>query len=183
VPDLAGALDKALRERFPVAGIKTPATARRGLETRMRHLENALGKQGRKSAATRAAEAAGIRPHTWRSWRRGSSKPGPALLAKLEDAYQRLVQYPKLRRKVNTVGAPNRVQVTAVINWNGYYNRAAYRSTTFANMRPLMVQVIRSWAREGPTAAADTFEAGIAAMENVSFVKFEGDDVEVEFPP
>jgi hypothetical protein len=177
-------LDAALRARFPVAGVRTPATQARGLQARMNQLEKHFQREGdrRGAAGVRAAKEAGISPRTWQKWRAGSQKPGPKLLAKLEAAYKKNVQFPKLRRKVNAAGAPNNVKVTAEINWNGYRNRTAYRSTTLAGMRATMVATIRAWANQGPEAAAAAFEEGAAQVHNVDYILFAGDDVEIEFP-
>lgn len=182
--DLVRALDEALRARYPVAGVKTPATAARGLKARMNQLEGKFSRKGDRKgvAGRRAAEAAGIPLRTWQRWRTGKQAPGPKLLAKLEAAYRQHVITPKLRPKVNKLGAPNRVEVTAVINWNGYKNKTQQRSTTLGGMRSVMVAVIRDWARNGPEAAAATFEAGVAQQHNVPSVKFEGDAVFIDFP-
>ena len=182
--DLAAALDAALRAHYSVPEVRTPITQTRGLQARMNQLEKAHTRKGdRPGAATaRAAKAAGVSPRTWQRWRKGEQKPGPKLLAKLKAAYDKNIKRPKLKRKVNAKGAPNRVTVTADINWNGYKNRTPHRSTTLGGMRAVMVATIRAWANEGPQAAADAFEAGVADHHNTPSVAFEGDDVEVEVP-
>lgn len=150
----------------------------------MNQLEKEFQQPGdRKGAAgRRAAKAAGIAPDTWTRWKNNQRTPSAGSLRKLEGAYARFVQLPKFRRRVNATNAPNRVRVTAVINWNGYVNRTAQRSTTLENMRAVMVRVIRAWAMAGPEAAADAFQQGVASAHNTNFVLFEGDRVEIEFP-
>lgn len=184
MPDLAGALDAALRARYSVPEVRTPITQQRGLQARMNQLEKAYTRKGdRPGAATaRAAKAAGVSPRTWQRWRKGEQTPGAKLRAKLAAAYDKHIRMPKLRRKVNTTGAPNRVTVTADIYWNGYPNRTKHRSTTLGGMRPVMVATIRAWAREGPEAAARAFQEGTAAAHQTPSVEFAGDDVHVEFP-
>lgn len=184
MPDIAGALDAALRAHYAVPEVRTPVTQARGLQARMNQMEKAYTRKGdRPGAATaRAAKAAGVSPRTWQRWRAGTQKPSAKLREKLAAAYDKHVRRPKLRRKVNQKGAPNRVTVTAEINWNGYKNRTAHRSTTLGGMRGVMVATIRAWANQGPAAAAVAFQAGTAAHHNTGFVAFEGDDVEVEFP-
>lgn len=182
--DLAKALDTALRARYSVPEVRTPITQQRGLQARMNQLEKAYSRKGdRPGAATaRAAKAAGVSPRTWQRWRAGTQKPGAKLREELAAAYNKHIRMPKLRRKVNAQGAPNRVTVTADIVWNGYTNRTAHRSTTLGGMKNVMIATIRAWAREGPEAAAAAFEAGTATHHQTPSVEFAGDDVEVEFP-
>src|SRR5690606_17027795 len=164
--DLAEALDAALRDRYPMTGVKRPASHRQGLTARMNQLEREFSRPGdRKGAAgRRAAEAAGISPRTWQKWRAGGQKPGARLLARLETAYTRHVQLPRFRRTVNRQRPPNRVKVTAIIRWSSSprknYNKTRQRTTTLEGMRAVMVRVIRAWATAGPEAAADAFERG-----------------------
>lgn len=180
--ELSEALDDALTARYGVTVVKTPVTQRRGLTARMNALEK-LFVGGRKGTErTRAAEAAGISPRTWRKWRAGTQPPSPRLLRKLEDAFKRLVVTPKMRRKLKAQGVPNTVRITAVINWNGYYNRIPKRTTDLGGMRTVMSNVIRTWHREGAEEAAILFEEGVAQVHNVDFVHFEGNEVEIEFP-
>ncbi|KUM82356.1 MULTISPECIES: hypothetical protein [Streptomyces] len=185
--DLAGALDAALRARYRLTEVKTPITQRRGLTARMNQLEKTLSQQGDRkgSAGVRAAKAAGISPRTWERWRKGEQKPGAASVRKLETLFNRLVTLPRTRRALASKGVPNRVTVTAEINWNGYKNRTAYRTTTLYPMKSVMARVIRTWATAGPEAAADVFQSGTAQAHNVPEepgIQFEGDDVEIEFP-
>lgn len=184
MPDLPQALDAALRARYSAPEVRTPVSSQRGLTARMNQLEKAYTQKGDRpgTAGRRAAAAAGVSHRTWQRWRAGTQKPGPKLREKLATAYDKHVRMPKLRRKVNAKGAPNRVTVAAVIIWNGYKNRAAHRSTTMGGMRPVMVATIRAWAKEGPEAAATAFEQGCAQHHNVPSIEFAGDDVEVEFP-
>lgn len=180
--DLAEALDAALTDRYGVTVVKRPATHRQGLTARMRALEK-LHPGGRKgSERTAAAKAAGISPRTWREWHAGKRQPSPRLLQKLEDAFKRLVVTPKMRRKLKAQGVPNTVRVTAKINWNGYKNRTEQRTTDLGGMRGVMANVIRAWHRQGPEEAAEVFEQGAASAHSTGYIKFEGDQVEVEFP-
>lgn len=186
--DLAEALDEALTARYPIPEVKTPVTQRRGLMARMNQLEKQFQQPGdRKGAAgRRAAKAAGIAPDTWTRWKNNQRKPGAASLRKLEGAYARYIQAPKLKARVNGQGAPNLVRVTATIKWSSSpkknYNKQAHRSTTLEGMRGVMVGVIRAWATAGPEAAADALERGAASVYRSDEIKFEGDHVEVEFP-
>ena len=184
MPDLAAALDEALSARYPRQEVRTPITQRRGLTARMNQLEKLFqpGKGDRRSAATRAAQAAGIPARTWRDWRAGKTTPSARNLRKLETAHNRLITIPRFKRKVADTPAPNRVTVTAEINWNGYKNRTAHRTTTLEGMRHVMRAVFRAWTTAGPEAAAEAFERGTAAAYNTQSVQFEGNDVEVTFP-
>lgn len=180
--DLSEALDDALKARYGVTVVKRPPTHRQGLTARMGALEK-LFPGGRKgSERTRAAEAAGISPRTWRKWHAGTQKPSPRMLQKLEDAFKRLVVTPKMRRKLKAQGVPSTVRVTAKINWNGYKNRTQQRTTDLGGMRGVMANVIRAWHRQGPEEAAELFEAGAATAHQTGYIKFEGDQVEIEFP-
>ncbi|WP_452634950.1 hypothetical protein [Priestia megaterium] len=151
----------------------------------MNQLENLFtpkkGDTDRRSAITRAAEAAGIPVRTWRDWRAGKGQSARNL-RKLETAHNRLITIPRFRQRVNSTPAPNRVSVTASINWNGYKNRTEHRSTTLEGMRRVMVAVIRAWTTAGPEAAADTLQRGAASAYNTQSIAFEGNDVEVDFP-
>lgn len=184
MPDLAAALDEALSARYPRQEVRTPITQRRGLTARMNQLEKLFtGKSDRKGAGNRrAAEAAGIPLRTWQKWRTGKVTPSARSLRKLETAHNRLITIPRFKQKVNSQTPPNRVQVSAVVVWNGYKNRTQHRSTTLEGMRRVMVPVIRAWATAGPEAAAAAFERGTATAYNVPTVQFEGNDVEVNFP-
>lgn len=184
MPDLAAALDEALRARYPRNEVRTPITQRRGLDARMNQLERLFTQKGdRKGAGNRrAAEAAGIPLRTWQKWRAGKATPSARNLRKLETAHNRLITVPKFRQKVNSQTPPNRVTVTAVINWNGYKNRQPHRTTTLEGMRRVMRAVIRAWATAGPEAAADVLQRGTADAYNTQSVQFEGNDVEVDFP-
>lgn len=186
--DLAEALDQALRDRYPMPEVKRPVTHRQGLTARMNQLEKQFQQPGdRKGAAgVRAAKAAGVSSRTWQKWRAGVQKPGAVLQRKLEGAYARFVQQPKFRRKVNSQAPPNLVKVAATIKWSSSprknYNKQAHRSTTLEGMRGVMVGVIRAWATAGPEAAADSLERGAASVYRSDEIRFEGDNVEIEFP-
>lgn len=187
--DLAGALDTALRARYPqTADIRRPVTHRQGLTARMNALEKLFTVKGDRkgAAARRAAEAAGIKLRTWQKWRKGDAKPNASNARKLEGAYVRKVQLPRFRRRVNSQAAPNRVTVTAIIRWSSSpgknYNRTRQRTTTLDGMRGVMVRVIRAWATAGPAAAAQVFETGAAEVYRTDEIAFEGDHVIVEFP-
>lgn len=188
MPDLSEALDQALRERYPVPEVKREISHRQGLTARMNQLEKQFERKGERkgTAARRAAEAAGIPLRTWQKWRQGAMKPAPRNARKLEGAYARFVQQPKMRQRVNTTGAPSRVRVTAVIKWSDsprkMYNRQPFRSTTLERMQGVMVGVIRAWATAGPEAAADALERGAAAAYAAEEIRFEGNEVEIEFP-
>ena len=87
---------------------------------------------------------------------------------------------------MNSQAAPNRVKITAEIKWSDsprkMYNRTRYRTTTLEGMAGVMVAVIRAWATAGPEAAADALERGAAAVYRTDEIRFEGDNVTVEFP-
>lgn len=185
--DLAGALDAALRDRYPRGGVKTPATQRRGLTARMNQLEKQFTHPGDRKgqATTRAAKAAGISARSWRDWRAGTHPPSARLLAKLEAAYDKIIVEPGWKRRVNGVPAPDRVHVSAEIWWNGYRNKTLYRTVKLAGLRNVMRHVIRAWARESPEAAAEVFERGVADVENVPEdpgIQFAGTNVVIDFP-
>lgn len=190
--DLPEALDRALTARYKVAEVRTPATQRRGLTARMNQLEKAHARKGDRpgQAGARAAKAAGISPGTWARWRSGKQKPSAPALRKLETAHKQHVALPALRRSIKAKGTPTRVTVSAVVRWNGYYNRIPYRSVRFGpgGMLPVMRDTLRAWAHDGPHAAAEAFERGISEAHNVPDepdgapgVQFEGDQVHIEF--
>lgn len=186
MPELPEALDAALRDRYRVVEIKTPATQRRGLVARMNALEK-LFPGGRKGASARqAAEAAGISARTWRDWRKGTHPPSARNLRKLEGAYVRKITLPAFRRALKNKKVPNRVKVKAEIKWSNSprknYNKTKERTTTLEGMRGAMAAVIRAWAGAGPEAAADALERGAASVYAADEIKFEGDNVEIEFP-
>lgn len=190
--NLGEALDAALRARYRVVDIKTPATQRRGLVARMNALEK-LFPGGRKGAsARRAAEAAGIPARTWRDWRAGKTKPSARNLRKLEGAFARKITLPAFRRALADKKLPSSVTVTGTIRWTDSprknYNATPHRTTTLVNMRGAMRGVIRAWATAGPEAAAEAFERGASAVYQVPNdddgspgIQIEGDRVEIEF--
>lgn len=192
MPDLSEALDAALRARYRVAEVKTPATQRRGLVARMNQIEK-LFTGGRKGTeARRAAEAAGISARTWRDWRRGTHPPSPRMLRKLEAAYARLVTLPRFRKALRDQKLPASVTVTGTIRWTDsprkMYNKTRHRTTTLVGMRGVMAATIRAWAMAGPEAAADAFQRGTSAVYAVPDdddggpgVQIEGNQVEIEF--
>jgi transcriptional regulator with XRE-family HTH domain len=193
--NLPEALDAALRGRYRVTEVKSPASTRRGLTARMAQMEKAFTRPGdRKGAAgRRAAEAAGVSLRTWQRWRSGKQSPAARTVAKLQAAYDNLVRLPRLRKQLRKQGVPNAVTVTAVIKWSTstgtQYNRAndGHRTTTLIGMGPAMRAVVRAWATEGPEAAAEALERGTAATYSVPDdddgspgIEFEGDEVEIE---
>ena len=193
--DLKTALDAALRDRFGVAGVKTPATQRRGLIARMNQLEKLHTRRGDRpgAAGRRAAAAAGIAPDTWTRWKKGQRKPSAASLRKLETAYKDQVVTPKMRRSIRAKKVPDRATITATIRWTDSgkkkYNTTPYRTVKFTGMRPVMGAVIRAWHHEGPQQAADTLERGISDAYSVPDdadegpgIRFEGNRVQIEFP-
>lgn len=173
---LPEALDAALRARYMPTELKRPVTHRQGLTARL----NAIERQFPTKKAM--AAALGVGPQALRRWRAGTQKPSTATQRKIERTYNRLVTLPKMRARLKSLPAPNSVTVSAEINWNGYKNRQAHRSTTLGHMRGVMVRVIRAWAGAGPQAAAQAFEQGAAAVHNTPSIKFEGDDVDVSIP-
>lgn len=184
--DLARALDEALTERYPPVGPKRPATHRQGLTARMNALEKLFPSKRKGSAGRAAAKAAGIAPDTWTRWKNNKQrKPTAASLRKLEEAFDRLVRLPGMRKRFKAVAVPNRVKVTATIRWSSSpgknYNKQAHRTTTLESMRPVMRAVIRAWVHHGPEVAAHTFEDGTAELYRTDEVRFEGDRVTVEF--
>lgn len=201
--DLAGALDAALRARYRMHDVRTPITQRRGYTARMNQLEKHHAQKGDRpgQAAARAARAAGISPETWRRWRTGKQPPSARMLAKLDNSYKNTLTLPILRRSLQAAGLPTMVTVTAVVRWNGYYNQTPKRTINFGpgGVLPVMRDTIRAWAHDGPQAAALTFEYGLAAQQTPQVpnetgydedqpdlespgIRFEGDDVEIQFP-
>lgn len=197
--DLAGALDAALRARYGWTGVKTPITQRRGLLARMNQLEKRHTQKGDRpgAAGRRAARAAGIPPDQWTRWKKGQRKPSAASLAKLEKTYKDTFPLPALRRSIKAKGVPDKVNVTADIRWNGYYNQASQRTVRFgpSGVPATMRATIREWAHNGPKAAALAFEYGLSRAHSVPDepdypepgdigpgVRFEGNRVEIEFP-
>jgi hypothetical protein len=195
VADLAGALDDALRARYSLTEVRTPATQRRGLLARMNQLEKAAARPKDRAgqAATRAAKAAGIPDRTWRAWRAGGRKPSEANLRKLEQAYNEQITRPALRRRLKGQKAPNKVEVTAEIRWTDSdkkkYNATKHRTTVLTGMGPTMARVIRAWAHRDLAGAADLFERGASGVYRVPDdddgspgIRFEGDNVHISFP-
>lgn len=186
--DLPEALDAALTARYPIPEVKTPATQRRGLLARMNQIEKGFQRQGDRAGAAgrRAAKAAGIAPDTWTRWKKGQRGQSAASLRKLEGAYTRYVQLPKIKARINGKGAPNKVKISATIRWSSSprknYNKTPHRTTTLEGMRAVMGSVIRAWAAAGPEAAAEAFERGAASIYRSDEIRFEGDEVEIEFP-
>lgn len=194
MPDLAAALDAALRARYRISEVRTPVTQRRGLLARMNQLEKLFRRPGDTPVQTRrrAAEAAGIPDRTWRDWRAGTHPPSPASRRRLERAYNREVTLPAFRRAIKAQGIPRRVRVTATIKWTDSprknYNATPYRATTLTGMGPAMAATIKAWVGAGPEAAADAFQRGVSAAYKAPDdgdkpgIEFQGDDVKVEFP-
>jgi transcriptional regulator with XRE-family HTH domain len=182
--NLPEALDAALKDRYGVTVVKTPVTQRRGLTARMNQLEKHFARPGDRkgSAARRAAKAAGLSPDAFARWKGGQRKPAAASLAKLEAAFKRIIVTPKMRSRAAKAGVPNTVRVSAIINWNGYKNRQEQRTVDLGGMRGVMTDVIRAWHRHGPEDAAERFEEGAATQHSTGFIKFEGDQVQIEFP-
>jgi hypothetical protein len=193
--DLAGALDAALRDRYRVDEVKTPPTQRRGLIARMTHLERKNRQRGDTAAqaAARAAQSAGIAPDTWRIWRKGTRKPTARSLRKLEQAYNRQITLPKFRQSLKDRKVPKKVNIRATIRWTSsprkMYNATKHRKVEFTDMGGVMAAVIRAWAGAGPAAAAEAFERLTSELhkappddDGTPGIKFEGDEVTVEFP-
>jgi transcriptional regulator with XRE-family HTH domain len=190
--DLSEALDAALRARYRLADIKTPATQRRGLIARMDALEKLSPSPRKGTSARQAAEAAGIPARTWRNWRAGKTKPSARNLRKLEGAYARRITVPAFRRALADKKYPAKVRVTGTIRWTDsprkMYNSTRHRTTELVGMRGVMHAVVRAWAMAGPQAAADAFERGASAVYRVPpdddgtpGIKIEGDQVRIEF--
>lgn len=190
--NLPEALDAALRARYRLVDVKSPAETRRGLIARMNQLEK-LFPGGRKgTAARKAAEAAGIPARTWRDWRAGKTKPSARNLRKLEGAHARRIVLPAFRRALSDKKLPASVTVTATIRWTDSprknYNATPHRTTTLVNMRGAMAATVRAWAMAGPEAAAEAFERGASAVYQVPNdddgspgIQLEGDRVEIDF--
>lgn len=173
---LPEALDAALRARYMGAEIRRPISHRQGLTARLNGIQKQFPTQKAMAAAL------GVSPRTLQRWRDGSRRPDTKSQRKIEGAHNRLVALPRLRKRLGALPPPNSVAVTAVINWNGYKNRQEHRSTTLGGMRGVMANVIKAWSAAGPEAAAQVFERGAAAVHNTPSVKFEGEDVSVDFP-
>lgn len=184
--DLAQALDDALSRRYPpmTVDIRSPATSNRGAAARMRALEKHFTYKGDHAGAAtkRVAAALGITPRTWQRWKAGTRKPNAAVL---EGAHKRLIQLPRMIRRIGPKGTPppNSVKVAnAIIIWNGYRNQTEKRSTTLGGMRQVMAKVTEAWAARGPERAAKVFEEGAAIVHNAASIQFQGDEVEISFP-
>lgn len=176
--DIGEALDAALSRHYPWGEPKSPASSTRGLQARIRHLEQAMG--GRRQAA----KAAGIGLSSWDFWKARTRKPSPANLRKLEAAYARLVVRPKVLAKVAKKGTPTRVTVTAEVRWTDsprkMYNRTKQRTVKLEGLR--MGRVVRAWLAAGPQAAGIALQEAAARAYQVNEIGFEGDNVEVKFP-
>jgi len=195
MPDLAEALDAALRARYRVTEVKTPVSQRRGLLARMNRLEKLHTRAGDTPAETRrrAAASAGIPDRTWRDWRKGTHPPSARSQRKLEAAYTRQITLPALSKATKAKGAPDKVTITAEVRWTDsprkMYNATKYRTVKLTGMKAAMVPVIRAWTAAGPQAAADAFERAVSRVYRVPDddeggpgVRFEGKQVEIEFP-
>lgn len=188
MPDFPRALEAALRARYPVTGVRTPATQARGLTARMNALEKAHSAKGDRAGAAgkRAAQSAGISPGTWTRWRSGKQKPGAAMLAKLEAAYAKTIMRPKQARKVAGKPLPKSAKVTGKVCWNGYYNRAPHRMVNLTLSEATMRATINAWARgertgAGPDEAATKFLKGAANDNAAAYILIEEDDCDVHF--
>lgn len=188
MPDFPRALDDALRARYGVPGVRTPATQARGLTARMNALEKAHTAKGDRAGAAgkRAAQSAGISPGTWTRWRSGKQKPGAAMLAKLEAAYAKTIMRPKLARKILGQPLPTSAKVSGKVCWNGYYNKVSHRTVNLALSDGTMRDTINKWAygelnRTGPDEAAKTFLKGAASDNQAAYILIEEDDCHVEF--
>lgn len=78
--NLEHALDEALTAHYRPRAIASASSTTRGLNARMRALENVGG------SPTAAARLAGVTPRTWNAWKRGT-KPSRRSLERLERAY------------------------------------------------------------------------------------------------
>ncbi|MBW5252035.1 hypothetical protein JGS39_24050 [Streptomyces sp. P01-B04] len=170
------ALDGALRGWYPVAGIKSPISQRRGFTARLNALERALG--GRRAAAA----AMGIGYSTWGAWfakkPRGASA---ASLRKVDDAYAQLLR----TKTVTKTSGPGLMVVTADVVADPRKSR--YRNKTLrrqfkadqlgkAGIRPIVLR----WQNGG--SPADVAAVAIAAIKSAYSTEFafEGDSVTVE---
>lgn len=193
--DLAGALDAALRARYRPPEVRSPASSRRGLLTRMNQLERAHTRKGDRPgrAARRAADASGIPLRTWQKWRKGDYRPSAKGLARLEAAYKRLITIPALKRKFRGKKAPGKVTVTATVRWTDSgdkkYNSTPYRTVNLVGMGPTMAMVIHAWVTDSPQRAAEVFERGASDVYRVPDdsddgpgIRFEGEQVVITFP-
>lgn len=187
--ELPAALDRALRARYAPRDVRSPVTTARGLNARLNQLEKAFTRDGdRKGAATRRIAAAlGVTPRTVQRWRTGERKPNKASLQRIRDEHTKIVRIPKIRRRLRDLPPPNRVNVSALVVWNGYTNRTPDRTVRLHGMQTAMARTIRAWATQGPTAAADVFQRETATAHNVPNtpdepgIVFDG-DVDIDFP-
>lgn len=176
--NLPEALDDALRRRYPVRQVKTPATRPVGLRARMSALE-----KRHKGSAPRAAASAGIAPRTWRDWKNGTHPPSPKSVRKLDQAYARQVVAPKVARALT--GDPvKRFDISAVVvcdpQGSKYKNSTDYRKFRAMDVTPAdNGKVVQAWVNDGPDQAATVLEAVIKTAYQAVFA-FEGNDVEVE---
>ncbi|WP_338933127.1 hypothetical protein WEB32_33980 [Streptomyces netropsis] len=93
---LGRALEDALERRIIEGGIKSPATTRRGLAARMRYLTNSpVGYAAMTAAGITAARK------TIGRWKKGTQRPNPANLEKLDTAYWAL----RAHKVLNNLGA------------------------------------------------------------------------------
>lgn len=190
--DLSNALDSALRSRYGLVEVRTPITQKRGLSAYMNRLENHYARKGDTppQKAARAAEAVGVTPRTWKTWRKGTP-PRPASLAKVQQTFKDQIARPALRRSTRRNGVPDMVHVTAVIRWEGYYNPQRYRTVKFgpSGIKSALRATIKAWFDAGRDAAAQVFQLAISDANDVANetdgtpgVLFEGDNVKIEFP-
>lgn len=181
--DIVAALDEALRARYMPREIRRPITHRQGLKARLNGLQKVYG------TAAKLAAALGVNPRTIRKWRSGETKVSAANLRKIERNHNRLISLPRMRDRLKNSPPPNSVQVSAIVNWNGYISsrNRGQRTVILGGMRAVMARTIRTWATAGPEAAAAVFQRGAATVNHVPNtdvpgIQFQGEDVTVSIP-
>lgn len=182
--NIVNALDAALRARYMPKEIRRPITHRQGLTARLNALGRVFGTQ------KQVAAALGINERTLRNWKSGRTKISAKNLRKIEGTHNRLVSLPRMRANMASKPAPNSVNVTAIVTWNGYRNSkgGGQRTVTFSGVKAIMARVIRVWATAGPEASAAIFQRALSTLNHVPNsddepgITFDGDDVDVSIP-
>lgn len=182
--DLPEALDAALRARYRLIEPKSPVTTYRGLKARVDQLKKELGTQAA------VARAFGTTPRNLRRWMNEGVKPPPAALRRIEKAYAQGVTEPRLKASLAHRKPPTKCIITATIRWSNsprtQYNGGsatapgAHRTTELTGLR--MGPVIQVWANHGAEPAAQAFERMCAEVHSAKEIRFEGNNVHIEFP-
>lgn len=197
--ELAEALGAALAARYALGPKsrgqepKSPVTTSVGLRARMNRI---MGKfSGEKNPRRAAAKAAGVPYSTWNHLLKGRSA-SPKNLAKITDAFQKLITLPARALRVKQVGLPRVWAIAAVVvgNPNGsrYVNgrrpgatrEEVYNITTPPEYRTFRAEgldsarIVDAWLSQGDQAAAGALLDEVKDVYGSEF-GFEGGHVEV----